>query len=793
MRRGAEQAGGAADWVHRWMSGGPMTAIVVSLGLALSAFAWVGLRHVESSQAKVSYDRLLLSQSTELQGKILGFLDGMDRLSVSLSEAGALPSPTALDNRVTSEGALESLEAIDAFAVVERVPDETVEAAMLAREQSYGHSAFVSRFHPDPSTRPNLVMSRSSGLDGAAGRLGEVVQDDGLDDLYDEAAFSEKTVAGPSDVAAQIFATLNGPGVSGKERLDVVLAAPLLGAERQPSGVILARLDLAKVFAEMQSISEGDVVALQVLADDVALFTTLEPEALGSPFGEPVTFTEGTVRWSIQGFEAGLEVDHRGSWVALITGVLLALTGGVFTMAARRHAITLGRLERSQFDARHDPLTGLLNRAGLTDELQQILERRDQNEVVAVLFLDMDRLKVVNDSIGHSAGDEVLSHVGQRLQSITRDQDIVGRFGGDEFVMVTRGLSSEDDVAPLATRILETLRRPAVLSDESTQMVSGSIGISFVAGTDDATAESLLRDADLAMYRAKDAGGSCFEVFDAELRAQALARLEIDRELRRAIRTGQLVVHYQPIVDVQTGKVDRFEALVRWQHPVRGMIPPGQFLSVAAESGLIVDLGEHVLRESCRQVALWSAATGRKICVSVNVAERQLIDSSLVATVKRVLAESGVEPQQLELEITEDLLVERMGSHLTVLRELAAMGIKLAIDDFGTSRASLGQLKTLDMVSTLKIDRAFVTDVATDSVDRKIITAIVALAESVGMEVVVEGVEYADQVSALRQLGVDLIQGFYFQRPGPAEKAVSLLTKTFTVPEPADFDAPAPA
>ena len=359
--------------------------------------------------------------------------------------------------------------------------------------------------------------------------------------------------------------------------------------------------------------------------------------------------------------------------------------------------------------------------------------------------------------------------------------------------MVTRGLTSEDDVAPLAHRILETLRRPAVLSDESTQMVSGSIGISFVAGTDDATAESLLRDADLAMYRAKDAGGSCFEVFDAELRAQALARLEIDRELRRAIRTGQLVVHYQPIVDVQTGKVDRFEALVRWQHPVRGMIPPGQFLSVAAESGLIVDLGEHVLRESCRQVALWSAATGRKICVSVNVAERQLIDSSLVATVKRVLAESGVEPQQLELEITEDLLVERMGSHLTVLRELAAMGIKLAIDDFGTSRASLGQLKTRDMVSTLKIDRAFVTDVATDSVDRKIITAIVALAESVGMEVVVEGVEYADQVSALRQLGVDLIQGFYFQRPGPAEKAISLLTKTFVVPEPADFDAPAPA
>ncbi|MDA3039594.1 MAG: EAL domain-containing protein [Actinomycetota bacterium] len=770
-----------------------MSAVVVGLGLALSTFAWVGLRQVESSQAKVSYDRLLLSQGTELQGKILGYLDGMDQLSSSLSEAGLLPSVTAMENRGISEGALDSLGAIDAFAVVEGIPDEVVEASIRAREESYGHAAFLARFSPDPSTRPNVVLSRASGLDGAAGRLGEVVRHQALDQLYDDVVTSEKTVAGASDVASHIFSALNGPAAPVGARLDVVLATPVSSPTGETAGVLLARLDLAKLFAEMQSISDGDVVALQVLADDIALFTALAGDALGSPFGEPVTFSEGAVRWSIQGFDAGLEVDHRGSWVALITGVLLALTGGIFTMATRRHAITLGRLERSQFDARHDPLTGLLNRAGLTDELEHILERREPSEVVAVLFLDMDRLKVVNDSMGHSAGDEVLNHVGQRLQSITRDQDIVGRFGGDEFVMVTRGLSNEADVAPVATRILETLRRPAVLSDESTQMVSGSIGISFVTGTDEATAESLLRDADLAMYRAKDAGGSCFEVFDSELRAQALARLEIDRELRRAIRTGQLVVHYQPIVDVQTGRVDRFEALVRWQHPVRGMIPPGQFLSVAAESGLIVDLGEHVLRESCRQVALWSTATGRKIRVSVNVAERQLIDSSLVATVKRVLAESGVEPEQLELEITEDLLVDRMGSHLKVLRELAAMGIKLAIDDFGTSRASLGQLKTLDMVSTLKIDRAFVIDVATDSVDRKIITAIVALAESVGMEVVVEGVEYADQVSALRQLGVDLIQGFYFQRPGPAEKAVSLLTKTFAVPEPADFDAPAPA
>ncbi len=411
-----------------------------------------------------------------------------------------------------------------------------------------------------------------------------------------------------------------------------------------------------------------------------------------------------------------------------------------------------------------------------------MLSSRSPNELVGVLFLDLDRLKVINDSIGHSAGDEVLAVVARRLEAIVRDTDVVGRFGGDEFVLASAGLKTVSDLEASADRVIAALRDPVILEDESSQMVSASIGIAYVAkGTE--SAEIMLRDADLAMYRAKESGGARYEVFDDELRTAALARLEVERELRRAIRTGQLVVHYQPIVDVESGRVDRLEALVRWQHPTRGMVPPGQFLGVAAESGLIVDVGEHVLREACRQVALWSTAVGRPICVSVNVAERQLIDSGLIDTVRRVLAETGVRPDQLELEITEELIVEKLDSRLTILRKLDAMGIKLAIDDFGTSRASLGQLKRLDMVSTLKIDRAFVIDVATDPVDRKILTAIVALAESMGMEVVAEGVEYPDQVSILRDLGVEFIQGFYFQRPGPSEKMIGLLQKTFDVPE----------
>ncbi|MEZ5342250.1 MAG: EAL domain-containing protein [Acidimicrobiales bacterium] len=236
------------------------------------------------------------------------------------------------------------------------------------------------------------------------------------------------------------------------------------------------------------------------------------------------------------------------------------------------------------------------------------------------------------------------------------------------------------------------------------------------------------------------------------------------------------------MVDVDTGKVTKLEALVRWQHPEKGMIPPGAFLSVAAESGLIVDVGEHVLREACRQAKVWSAAIGRPVSVAVNVAERQLIDGHLVETVRRVLAETELDPHQLELEISEELIVERLDGHLHLLHELVDMGVRMALDDFGTSRASLSSLKRLDMVKTLKIDRAFVIDVATDPVDRKIITAIVALAHSVGMEVVAEGVEDADQATVLMELGVSKIQGFYFARPDSSHKVVTALTKRYDLP-----------
>ncbi|MEZ5379763.1 MAG: EAL domain-containing protein [Acidimicrobiales bacterium] len=771
----------------RWMARAPLAGVIVVLGVALSVFAWLGLRSIENSEAQVSYGGTLLAQTSRINVEIVQLRSNLATLAGTMAAADeASDDPAAAVNAFDSPAAVQILSsaAVEELMFFETIDSAADEINIREREERLGNQAFVDGYgqYGVDGERPTLVLSKLKP-DGThrdvIGRDLSTVE--GLSSIVNELAIGADVGVRPADESNAIFDSIYAISSSAdlSTRPATAFYAPV-GEGKSFQGVLATRLFLDRLLAA--TTGESGPVALQLSRDGQPLVSTLPAGELGEPFGKPTTFSDQDSTWAIQGYTAGIVVDHRSSWAALVTGLVLAAVGGLFSTSARHHAITLGRLERSEYDARHDLLTGLYNRAGITQELNHMLEHRAPNELVGVLFLDLDRLKVINDSIGHSAGDEVLAVVARRLEGIVRDSDVVGRFGGDEFVIASTGLKAVSDLEASAERVIATLREPVILDDESSQMVSASIGIAYVAkGTE--SAEIMLRDADLAMYRAKESGGNRYEVFDDELRTAALARLEVERELRRAIRTGQLVVHFQPIVEVETGRVDRLEALVRWQHPTRGMVPPGQFLSVAAESGLIVDVGEHVLREACRQVALWSAAVGRPICVSVNVAERQLIDAGLIDTVRRVLAETGVRPDQLELEITEELIVEKLDRRLTILRKLDAMGIKLAIDDFGTSRASLGQLKRLDMVATLKIDRAFVIDVANDPVDRKIITAIVALAESMGMEVVAEGVEYADQVSILRDLGVEFIQGFYFQRPGPSEKMIGLLQKSFDVPD----------
>ena len=489
-----------------------------------------------------------------------------------------------------------------------------------------------------------------------------------------------------------------------------------------------------------------------------------------------ITFVLVVMVWqALRSLEQSAGDGHLGSWIALAAGCILTASSYFLANSVRAHATTKEHLDRTRRDAMVDELTGLWNRKGITADIGRRLAERQPAELVAVLFCDLDRLKVVNDSLGHGAGDEVLRVAARRLSTMVRDQDSIGRFGGDEFVIVSSGLPTIKDLEILAGRLARSLHRPTVLADSSAQVVSGSIGVAWVGGSDYASSGELLRDADVAMYRAKQDGGGRYAMFDSSLRAHAVARLELEQELRKGVRDGQIEVYYQPIVDHRSGQADRFEALIRWDHPERGVIRPTEFLSVAAESMLIVELGETVLTEACRQAVVWTEQLGRPITIAVNIAERQLLDLSLVDSVTRVLAASGLPPSQLELEITEELIMERIDQSLIVLRQLDLIGIGLAIDDFGTSQASLSQLKKLAMVSTLKIDRLFVEGIASDDVDRKIVAAIVALANSVGMSVVAEGVETEEQAHILGELGVDHLQGFLFARPGPAEEMAHLL------------------
>lgn len=423
------------------------------------------------------------------------------------------------------------------------------------------------------------------------------------------------------------------------------------------------------------------------------------------------------------------------------------------------------RMDKVAHDARHDALTGLVNRAELFRLLDDSIVDAQRNDMIlGVLFLDLDRFKVVNDSMGHEVGDELLRLVAHRLRSTVRSTDVVARLGGDEFVVLCRDLISSDSVVGMAKQILKTFREPVALKGQDYR-IGTSIGISICTPDAPRPADDLVRDADSAMYRAKETK-SGFAVFDDAQRLRLMNRMDIERDLQKAIDRNELVVHYQPIVDIRTRSLYGFEALVRWNHPERGMLGPAQFIPIAEEAGLMARIGEQVMREACAQAAVWnhSADGAGTVKMSVNLAEQQLVDTGLPLRVLEILSWAGLSPDQLVLEITEDVIVDHLDS-LQPLRELHNLGVELAIDDFGTGQSSLGYVKQFDMVTTLKVDKRFVTDMRSGEADRAIIEAVVAMASALDMRVVAEGVEYEDQLVGLRELGVDLMQGYLFTSP----------------------------
>ena len=418
--------------------------------------------------------------------------------------------------------------------------------------------------------------------------------------------------------------------------------------------------------------------------------------------------------------------------------------------------------------AHHDTLTGLPNRSLVLDRLEQALARRTGGgRRAGVLFVDLDRFKRVNDTLGHAVGDEVLMRIGERLQAAVRPADTVGRLAGDEFVVVC------DDVTP--AELLEVAERLAAVVAEPFQLygrdavITASIGVAHRVGG--GRAEDVLRDADVAMYRAKERGRARIEVFDERIRARLLERLETEHALRRALRRGELRVHYQPVVRTDDGQLTSFEALLRWQHPERGLVAPGEFVPLAEETGLIVPIGRWVLREACAQLRAWreAAGGGADIKVAVNLSARQLTDPGLAGTIAEAVDTAGVPADALIVEITESVLIEEVDSATVTLRTLKNLGVNLSVDDFGTGYSSLSYLKRLP-VDILKVDRVFVGGLGVDAQDGAIVSAVVTMAHALGLTVVAEGVETACQLEELRRLRCDGAQGFLLGRPEPARR-----------------------
>ena len=470
---------------------------------------------------------------------------------------------------------------------------------------------------------------------------------------------------------------------------------------------------------------------------------------------------DGTTIWTLENVRA---VRHT-------TGELLYYEGTIEDITERKRA------EEHLFHiAFHDSLTGLANRALLTDQLSRSVSKakRRKDHLVAVLFLDLDRFKYVNDSLGHPIGDQLLIAVARRLKHSTRNADTVARLGGDEFAVLLDGITDTSEAIRMAERLQKELALPFNINGHEV-FTTASIGIAVRAADYDQP-EEILRDADTAMYRAKSSGKARYELFDEAMHTRAVTLLRLENDLRRAIERHEFRVHYQPIVSLDTGRVAGFEALVRWAHPERGLVPPGEFIPLAEETGLITEIGRWVLREACHQTRQWQLDS--PICmpltISVNLSSKQLTQQGIIEQITGILDETGLDPCCLKLEITESAVMENTEVASRILQQLRDLDVRLSIDDFGTGYSSLSYLHRFP-INTLKIDRSFINQVGRGDANSEIVRTIVALANNLGMDVVAEGVETEEQLEYLKTLKCAYGQGYLFSKPVDGETARKIL------------------
>ena len=458
---------------------------------------------------------------------------------------------------------------------------------------------------------------------------------------------------------------------------------------------------------------------------------------------------------------------------------LARVNAGLQAEVAERHLAD----QRVVHMAHHDALTGLPNRTLFADRVAQAIARAHRRDgKIAVLFLDLDRFKNVNDSLGHAIGDLLLTAVAERLTNCLREEDTAARLGGDEFIISLPDVADAGEAARVAGRILAELAKPFTIADHQLH-ADGSIGIALYPADGD-TAETLMRNADTAMYHAKESGRANYQFFSAQMTERVSRRLSTETDLRRALEHGEFALHYQPLIDLVTSRVSGAEALLRWPQNEHRLMSPAEFIPIAEDTGLIIPLGEWVLLEACSQAQAWQARyPGLRI--AVNLSARQFRQKDLIGMIERVLGETGLAPTLLELELTESMLMHHAEETVGILTRLDEMGVRLAIDDFGTGYSSLSYLKRFP-IHSLKVDRSFVRDISTDPDDAAIVTAIVAMARSLNLDVTAEGVETEEQATFLRSLACHQAQGYYFGRPMSAQEfaarlAVIATTETLRV------------
>jgi diguanylate cyclase (GGDEF)-like protein len=514
--------------------------------------------------------------------------------------------------------------------------------------------------------------------------------------------------------------------------------------------------------------------------------------ALDDVFDKVKAFTLGGVDYITKPFqveEVLVRVKHQ---LALQTAIAeIQRLNSELEQKVRERTIQLERLiselnqeitkhkqtqKRLFHQALHDALTGLPNRNLLMEHLQKALQRsqRNQNYLFAVLFIDLDRFKIINDSLGHAVGDRFLVAIASLLKKCSRNVDTVARLSGDEFAILLDDLKDSNEAIAIAERLLKQLTSP-IYVDERKVFTGASIGIAFGSPTYQSGVE-LLRDADIAMYRAKAQGKGHYALFDREMYAQTLHLSQVETDLRVALERQEFILHYQPIISLTTDRIESFEALLRWQHPEKGLIFPGDFIAIAEETGLIVPIGEWVLREACQQLRTWQDKfpSASSVQISVNLSSRQIKQFDFVDKLAKILADTGLNGQNLRLELTESILMERGEKTIELLGWIKAQQVQLSIDDFGTGYSSLSYLHRFP-IDALKIDRSFVSLIDAEGKNGEIVKTIITLAHSLGIKAIAEGVETPHQLTHLRNLGCQAAQGYFFSKPVNVDLAESII------------------